>query len=108
MDAISKQWKIPITNEFREKDNGDSIQLANPDESKVVYISLISATEKDRSRSNVSLQADTPPELIQEGNLYHLRGTKVGENEVLVVVITLKEKSDEAWARQFFAGIDYQ
>jgi hypothetical protein len=108
MDAISRRWKIPITNEFRVIDNGDSIQLANPDESKVVYISILSATGKDGSPSNFSSHAETPPEFAQEGAVYHLRGTKVGEDEVLVVVITLKEKSDEAWARQFFDSIDYR
>ena len=103
--AAIKKWQVPVPEGFTEIDNGDSIQLRNADESRIVYLSVLTAKNEKGEAVDLSNKTESPAEVVHEENCYHLRGTKVRRNEILVVVITFKDRSDEIWARDLLNKI---
>jgi hypothetical protein len=103
--ATINKWQVPVPEGFTEIDNRDSIQLRNADESRIVYLSVLTVKDEKGESVDLSNKTESPPEVVHEENCYHLRGTKVQRNEILVVVITFKDRSDEIWARDFLSKI---
>jgi hypothetical protein len=103
--AAIKKWHVPVPEGFTEIDNGDSIQLRNADASRVVYLSVLTAKNEKGEAVDLSNKTEPSAEVVREENYYHLRGTKTRRDEILVVVITFKDRSDEIWARDFLSKI---
>jgi hypothetical protein len=105
LSAAIKKWHVRVPEGFTEIDNGDSIQLRNADESRIVYLSVLTAKNEQGEAVELSHKPEFPAEVVHEEHCYHLRGTKVQRSEILVVVITFKDRSDEIWARDFLSKI---
>ena len=103
--AAIKKWQVPVPEGYTEIDNGDSIQLRNANESRIVYLSVLTARNEKGKVVALSNSTESTAEFVHEGNAYHLRGTRVQGHEILVVVITFKDRSNEIWARDFLNKI---
>lgn len=101
-NEILKNWRVVVDKDFTEINNGNSIQFHNQDESRIIYLSVLAVTPENDESFELPKKFEHQPEIIKEGRWYHLRGTKIHGNQVLIVVITFKNKNDELWANDFF------
>jgi hypothetical protein len=106
-EPIISGWEIPIDKGFCEIQNEKSVQLDNADDHETVYLSTITVEREDGKPIDSNLENDLnkigQPKLREEAGLFHLEGTKTKGDQVLIVVITFKNKSDEQWARDYFS-----
>ncbi len=102
-------WDIPVDVGFCKIQNEKSIQLNNNGEQKVIYLSTITVEREDGklidSNFEKELNGIGAPKLSREEDSYNLEGAKVKGDNVLIVVITFVDSSDEKWARDYFDRI---
>jgi hypothetical protein len=100
-----KNWEMDPGPGFRFIDNGDSVQYVNEDASKVIYFSVLEI------RGNSLITEDVlseEPKIIEDANGWQLKGIKKEQGQILVCVISFKDKDDTIWVKEFFNSILYK
>jgi len=90
---------------FELINNQDSIQYVNEDASRVIYFSVL-----DVSGNDIISNAVIPdePKVIEDANVWQLKGVKKSVGQVLICVISYRHQDDTKWAREFFDSIKYK
>jgi hypothetical protein len=97
------EWHVPLSADYKRIENDDSIQYVSRDGTRTIYTSTLIVTDPANVRREPP--RELTPALKVEGDKFHLKGTKVREGQVLVVVITFTRREDEPWARDLFDHI---
>lgn len=102
---LLKNWDVNIDPSFKVVKNTDSIQYFNSDETKVIFFSELKV-QKTNGISPATSELPLPKlQIIKDENGWQLKGGKGKEENVLICVISFRDKNDEKWATDLFESI---
>lgn len=100
-----ENWDINVDTGFNIINNPDSIQYVNEDASKVIYFSILETSDKSVITNDIF---PAEPEIKEAANGWQLKGVKKSADQLLVCVISFKNKDDSGWAKDFFNAIKHR
>lgn len=102
---LLSNWKIPMDNSFDLIDNGDSMQFANVNKSRILYFSILSVTGKSSVLSETYKKMQ--PSMSNTENGWQLKGAKNESGEILICIFSFTDENDQQWAMDLFTSIFY-
>jgi hypothetical protein len=101
--SLLSNWNIEDIAGFEKIQNPDSVQFVNEDGSKVIYLSVLTVSGNDVFPLNA--YAGEPVVEEDSKGCLHLKSTKTFKNYILVCAITVNNRKDLEWAKNFFDSI---